>query len=347
MILLSCSKEKQLELDNGVVIPVNAVPVVSESMEAAVQYPAIIQAKERADMGTKIPGRVKAIHVREGQTVRTGQLLLELASGNVEAKLAQAEAAVAEVTAHYENSKKDLERFEDLSKSKAITEKELENSQLAFRSAEARKFAAEQAKKEVEELIDDIRPTAPFPGEVVKIFVDVGDLVAPGQPMIIVEDTRQLEAVVKIPESEIKDLSVGMPVKLIVPASTINKPDKMVETEISQVVSSADPMSHQYEVRSIIKNTNGFFRPGMFVRLAIGISESETLVIPKTAVFKRGQLEGVYTIDSENRARLRWIRTGREYGNQVEILSGLQPGELVITEKDSDLAEGNKVEVIK
>lgn len=345
IILLNCGGEKQLEPDEGKAISVNATPVLAKFMEAAVQYPAIIQAKERADIGTKIPGRVKVIHVDEGQRVRAGQLLLELAGGNVEAKLAQAEAAVAEAIAHYEHSKKDLERFEGLFKSKTITEKELENSQLGFRSAKARKLAAEQAQKEVEELFEYVRPTAPFPGEVVRIFVDVGDLVSPGQPMIVVEDTRQLEAVVKIPESEIKDISVGLPVKLIIPASTKDKSDQIVETEITQVVSSADPMSHQYEVRSVISNTDDLFRSGMFARLAIGKSESETLVIPKTTVFTRGQLEGVYTIDSENRARLRWIRTGRKYGDQVEILSGLQPGEMVITDAHVELIEGDRVEV--
>ncbi|WP_169304791.1 efflux RND transporter periplasmic adaptor subunit [Chloroherpeton thalassium] len=331
--------------DNSAPVPVKTSQVVAETTEEPIIYSATVEAGDRAEIGTKVMGRITGVYVKEGDYVNAGQLLVKISSNDIDAKLGQIEAQIAAATANFENAEKNYNRFEALYAKKAATEKEMDDVRLAYESAKAQKKAAEEMKNEVEELLHYVRITAPFGGVVADKFVDEGDLATPGMPVVVVERASKLKVTASVPESEIGFLSVGMPVKVIMPANSVSKEDLAYDAKISQVVPSADAMSHQFKVKVDMPNVDGSIKPGMFARIAISKTKQKTLLVPKSAVFSRGQLEGIFIV-SDNRANLRWIRTGREFGEYVEVLSGLDSGEMIVLEKDAPLRDVQKVKVV-
>jgi len=332
--------------DNSEPVPVRTSQVVAETKEEPIVYSAIIEAGDRAEIGTKVMGRVTGVYVKEGDYVKAGQLLVKISSKDIDAKLAQIEAQIAATTANYENARKNYDRFEALYAKKAATEKEMDDVRLAFESAKAQKKAAEEAKNEVEELLRYVRLSAPFNGIVAEKFVAPGDLATPGMPVVVVERTNKLKVTASVPESEIGFLQVGMPVKIIIPGNTMNKNDRVYEAKISQVVPSANMMNHQFKVKVAMPNVDGSIKPGMFARMSISRAKQKTLLVPKSAIFTRGQLEGLFVVNENSRASLRWIRTGRPFGDYIEVLSGIDSGEMIVLEKDAPLRDVQKVKVV-
>jgi RND family efflux transporter MFP subunit len=349
MIASGCggAKEPEESAAVGAPVPVEAVRVETQFAEEPIQYSATVEPSEEATIASKIMGRVERVRVSEGESVRKGDLLVKLHGEDVRARLAQARAGVAETTAHFENAKKNLERFEALYDEKASTQKELDDVRMAYESARARLEAAREMELEVEELMRHVEIVAPFDGVVTKTYVDAGDLATPGRPILTIENARQLEIVASVPESQIEHLSIGMPVKIVIPAgASARSSDEILTGTIDQIVPSADPGSHQFEVKAFIANPGGSVMSGMFARLVVSRALTERLMVPSNVIFSRGQLEGLFVVGDDGRARLRWVRTGREIGDMVEVLAGLDPGETVVTESASQLRDGQAVEVI-
>jgi RND family efflux transporter MFP subunit len=136
-----------------------------------------------------------------------------------------------------------------------------------------------------------------------------------------------------------------MPVKIIIPARAVNASDQVFTGSVDQIIPSADPGSHQFEIKVFVQNPGGAVKSGMFARLVISRAPRERLIVPREAVFERGQLEGLYVVTEDGRAYLRWVRTGREVADGIEILSGLDEGEMVVTASDAKLMDGQRVEV--
>jgi RND family efflux transporter MFP subunit len=176
-------------------------------------------------------------------------------------------------------------------------------------------------------------------------MMEEGDMANPGMPILEVENTDKIKIIAKVPENEIHKLSEGLPVKIQVRASNVGTNGSVAEGAILRIVPSADPMSRQFDIHVVVDNQDNRIRSGMFARIHVAGTGRETIVVPAGAVFKRGQLEGVYVIKPDNKVSLRWIRTGIQLGSEVEILSGLNPDELVVTEGIESLTDGQKVEV--
>jgi RND family efflux transporter MFP subunit len=328
-------------------VAVRAMVAKTQSAEEPIQYSATIEPAEAANIAGKVMGRVERILVSEGDTVRKGQLLVKIEGGDVRAKLAQAEAGVAEANAHFGNAKKNLERFESLFEQNAATQKELDDVRVGYESARARLRGAEEMKREVEELLQYVDVVAPFDGVVTKTHVDAGDLASPGQPIVSIENAQRLEVVASVPESQIEQLSVGMPVKIVIPSQTGGAADQEFTGSIDQIFPTAVPGSHQFVVKVFIQNPNGSVMSGMFARLVVSRALAERLMVPAEAIHSRGQLEGVFIVGDDGRVRLRWIRTGRKMGEWVEVITGLEPGETVVTWSAARLKDSQRVEVSK
>jgi RND family efflux transporter MFP subunit len=345
LFMLGCGDEELPKPDLEKPVAVKTVQVKIQPVQERLSYAGTVQPIEKVRLSTKIMGWVEAIYYEEGDKVQKGATLVKLRSEELDAKRAQAEAAMAEADAQFKNASINLKRIESLFEKKAATQKELDDMRTAFTSAQARKKAAQEMKKEVEGLLLYTALTAPFDGVVARKMIEVGDLANPGQPIMAVEDMSQVKIVAKVPEKEIQNFKVGGPAIVQVQASDTGTNGQHYEGVIHQIVPAADPVSRQFEVKVLLDHPDQTIKSGMFARIFIGKSGRTTLLVPRETVFRRGQLQGLFVVDSENKARLRWIRTGTRYGNQIEILSGLNPGELVVTEGASLLLDGQTVEV--
>ncbi len=344
-VLMSCSSE---ELPDKVLekpVSVKTLRVDIQPIKQRLTYSGTVEPIERVRLSTKLMGWIEAIYVDEGEEVQKGATLIKLRSKDIEAKQAQAEAGIAEAAAHHKNVEMNLSRIESLYEKKAATQKELDDIRAAYASAKARKHSAEEMKNEVDEMLKYAELRAPFDGVVTRKMRDAGDLANPGQPILEVENNSKLKIIAKVPENEVQNIEIGMPAQIQVEASSIGINGEYTNSTIDKIVSSADPMSRQFEIHVLLDNPEGKIRSGMFARISIGKADKGTLLVPRLAVFRRGQLEGVYVVGAENRAHLRWIRTGVEQDQQIEILSGLNPGEDVVVEGAASLLDGQIVEV--
>lgn len=326
-------------------VAVRTLRVEIESAEEPVRYSATIRPAEEVNIAGKVMDNIERVYVTEGESVEKGQKLVDLQGEDVRAKLAKAGAGVTEARAHFENAKRNVDRFETLFVENAATQKELDDVRVAFESARARLQAAQEVQREVEDLLQYVRIVAPFEGVVTRTYLDVGDLVSPGQPILKLENVRQLEVVASIPESQIEHLGVGMPVRVVIPSRPVDLSERQFMGTIDQIIPSADPGSHQFEIKVFIQNPGGAVKSGMFARIVISRVLKERLTVPHEAVFRRGQLEGVYVVGDDGRAHLRWISTGRKFAEGIEVLAGLDPGEVVVLGSDSRLRDGQRVEV--
>ncbi len=343
-ILFSCSGDqtkKAIELP-AIVATVNEVAGANSSKYVAASGK--IEAENSANVSTRMMGYITSIKVKTGQKVSKGQLLATVNNTDLQAKRAQTEAGITQATAGYNNAKKDYDRFVILLGQKSASQKEMDNVTTQFEIAKAGLEAAKQMKNEVMAQFSYANLTAPFSGTVTSTMAKEGDMANPGLPLMTIEGNTKLQAVVMVSESEISQIKNGMSADIIVKSL-----DQSFKGRVIEVSSSAKNTGGQYIVKLSLENPNDTILSGMFANVVFPTEKSAvttqptTMLIPKKAIVNQGQLSGIYTVSDDKIAVLRWLRLGKTFGDQVEVLSGLAAGEKYIVEAESKLYNGAKI----
>lgn len=337
------SDNKKEEVNKGPVVQVR-VESPSGAGERFLTASGRIEAVNSASLSTRMMGFIEDIHVNVGDKVNKGQLLVSINNSDLQAKLAQVNAGITEAEAAFNNAKKDYERFKALYEEQSASQKEMDDQTARFEMAKARLEAAKQMKNEVQSQFAYVNIRAPFSGVVTNKFVEEGTMANPGQPLLAIEAPGNFEVMARIPESEISRIETETEVEVVV-----NSIDKTVPGTVTEISTSARNTGGQYMVKVALDNTEAELRSGMYatVRFPVVKQEitAEAVMIPTEAIVSRGDLKGVYTVSQQNTAMLRWLRLGRSYGDQVEVLSGLTPDEAYIVSADGKLFNGAKVAV--
>lgn len=304
-----------------------------------------VEAAQQANLGTRSMGYVRQLHVKVGDKVAKGQLLVSLDNADLQAKLAQVEASITEAEAAYANAEKDYQRYQSLFADQSATQKELDDMTARYRMGKARLEAARQMRNEVEAQFAYARIKAPFAGVVTNTFTEEGDLASPGHPLVAVEAPGRFEVKAQIPENAISQVAEGDPAEV-----WIKTLGKKLKGSVSELSSSARNTGGQYQATITLEETDKDLRSGMyatllFQRKANGAQADTLLLIPAEALVQRGQLSGVFTVSQSNTALLRWLRLGRTYGDQVEVLSGLRPGETYVFSATGKLYNGAPLQI--
>jgi RND family efflux transporter MFP subunit len=181
--------------------------------------------------------------------------------------------------------------------------------------------------------------TAPFAGVVTHKHTEVGAMAGTGQQLITLEGTDPLRFSVDIPESLMAQVKQGDAVKV-----QIDSLNKSISGQVSQIIPSANPSSRSFMIKVALPRVNDLM-PGMFGRLELPLSNRRGIVIPVSTLIRRGQLEGIYVVNPQNQATLRWVKTGKVQGDRVEITSGLVKGDRLITDHLTQLRDGQPVKL--
>ncbi len=278
----------------------------------------------RATVSTRHSATVKAVHVREGQPVRQGQLLVSLSDEDLRGGLAAARAALDGATAHEQ-------RIARLAKERAATPSELEaaTSQRAQAQAAVAGARAQLAHTEIR---------APFAGTVQARRIDPGDLVGPGQPLVELEGGG-LELVASVSEEEARDLAIGKELRFLAA-------DVEGRARIVALTPGGDALSHRRGLKARMLSATGELRSGTFARLEVpGHGKAAGSVwVPRSALVERGDLTGVF-VAAAGKAELRWISTGEPIGDHVPVRAGLGSGDHVV-DGPGALRDGQPIEVV-
>jgi RND family efflux transporter MFP subunit len=183
------------------------------------------------------------------------------------------------------------------------------------------------------------RIVAPFSGVVTARMVDPGDLASPGHPLMVVEDDSQYRLEASVPEEALRHLQLGQKVQVVL--DVLNHP---LIGRISRIVPSADPSSRTFMVKVDLTSTPGI-SSGLFGRLQLQQGSRSAIEVPASAVVQRGQLSQIYVVEG-GMARLRVVTVGETNNGRTEILSGVQPGEHLVTVPADSLQDGQTVQAI-
>lgn len=283
-----------------------------------------VRPKLSAAIAANVSGTIERMNVALGQTVRAGDLLVQIDAREIQARLDQASAV-------REQAQKDIDRFKALLDQSAVTQQE-------FDAAQSRLRVAEATVAEAETMLGYTKIAAPFDGIVTVKRADVGDLATSGRSLLELEDptSRRLEA--DMPEGLMNRIQLGDQLGIRVPAASVS-----ITGTVTEIAPGADPISRTSRVKLDLPTTQGL-RSGQFGRVAVPLAEVSALRVPAAAVVVRGQMEIVFVVANEH-AQLRLVKTGKHLADEVEILSGLTAGETVVVEGAGRLRDGQPVEV--
>ena len=209
---------------------------------------------------------------------------------------------------------------------KILSQSEFDNAQSKFRIAVA-------AEAEAKTMLDYTEIVAPFDGVITRKLADVGDLAAPGKPLLQMENPATLRLEADVPEALIGNVKPGD--KLAVRIATVTNE---ISGTVAEMSPAADPNSRTFLVKLDLPDVPGL-RSGQFGRVAVPVGEVSAIRVPVSAVIQRGQMELVFVV-ANGHAQLRLVKTGARVGDEVEVVSGLDSGEQVVTEGASALTDG-------
>lgn len=343
---MSCSSNEEKSADlNQKPIAVTVNQSKTDTVGSFATASGKLVSKNSANVSTRIMGYITSMNAEVGQNVRAGQPLLTINATDIQAKGGQANAQIAQAQANYNLTKKDYERFQNLFNSQSASQKELDDMRARYDMAKAGLQAAQQMKNEVNAQYRYTNVTAPISGTITAKNASQGDLANPGMPLLTIESSGSLQAQVLVSEQNITLLKQGMTVQI-----TLKTTGKEVSGTIAEISKSSANTGGQYLVKINVPSNQDLL-PGMFVNVQFPFKNSgsvnqdfqDGVMIPKSALVEQGQLTGVYTVSSQNTAVLRWVKVGKTFGDQVEILSGLKSDELYVISSDGRLFNGAKV----
>lgn len=324
-VLLAACGEKRAKSGEADGLPsavVKTQSAITEPHIATEEVVGTVRSKLRAAVEAKVSGRVLEYTAVPGQMVKAGDLLATLDAREIQAQVDQAKAVL-------DQARRDFARQEKLIATNATTRQE-------YDAAQARVKVGEGAVTEAETMMSYARVTAPFDGVVTRKLADVGDLAMPGKPLLEVEAPTDLRFEADLPEALLGNVKLGA--KMKVKVASVAEPLEAVVSEIAPV---ADAVSRTFQVKLDLPAADGL-RTGQFGRVSVPVAEVMLLLVPQSAVIKRGQMELVFVV-SEGKAALRLVKTGKALDGNIEILSGLEEGELVVTSDPAAIADGQPV----
>lgn len=342
VLLASCGKEEaKVQEDKSPAVTVQVNKIGGSGSGQFLSFSGKIQSTNSADLSTRVMGYVTKASVNVGDKVQKGQLLVAINSSELQARRSQVSAGIAEANAAFVSAQKNYKRFQNLFADNSATQKELDDVTANYEMAKARLESAKQMKNEVNSQFAYTNITAPFSGVVTAKSVEAGDMANPGQTLISVEAPGDFEVMATIPESEISQIKKGVEVDVFVQAL-----GKTLKGTVKEISSSARNSGGQYLLKVALSKVDASILSGMFATVQFPIERrntTEMVLVPKTAIVTKGQLSGVYTVSESGTAILRWLRLGRTFGEEVEVLSGLSADESYIVLADGKLYNGVKI----
>ncbi len=351
LLLTACSGKEDKNDTEKAANPVTVIVASpAGSATGGISASGQVEAVETANISTRIMGFITKLSVKVGDHVNASQVLATINSQDIDAKAAQTNAMIAEAEANVSSAQKDLNRFTALYNQQSATAKELDNVTLQYNSAKARLEAAKQMRNEVGAQRNYTTLTAPFSGTVVQKNAEVGTMASPGMPILVLERNGSYQVSAAIPETEISKIKLNDKVTVAIKSTGVS-----FTGMVKQINPSSQFSGGQYIIKiSVPEEAKKTLYAGMYVNVVVEGKEGNVatanngaVLVPQAAIISKDQLKGLYTVSANNTALLRWVRLGKNYGNEVEVISGLDKTEQFILSAEGKLYNGAPVVVKK
>jgi len=308
--------------------------------------PGNVQAYYEAPIYARTSGYLKIWYTDIGASVKKGQLLAEIETPEVDQQLRQAQADLATAEANYLLARTTTERWQGLLATESVSQQDADQraGDAAAKLASQHSAAANVAR--LRELESFKRVVAPFEGVVTQRNTDVGALInageAPGSALFHVADTHRLRIYVQVPQPYAAQIREGGGAAL----EFTDRPGQKYAATVTSTAHALDAASRTLQVELQIDNSRGELLPGSYVQVTFTLpSSGSTLRVPVNALLFRGQNLQVATVDDQHRVHLKDITEGRDFGTEVEVLSGITAADTLIVNPPDSLGEGVQVRI--
>jgi RND family efflux transporter MFP subunit len=344
VVSTGCGSKKedvaQAEPPPVLVGPENLFIAETRQVQNGPQLSGSLVAEREATIRAEMTGTVREVTVQEGQSVSEGQLLGRLSDEAVRDAVASAQSAVRTATEAYQVAKRNAERSEKLAQAGAVAERDLEQARWSATNAEGGLADAKARLAAAEKAWSNTQLKAPFRGIISDRQVNPGDVVQSGNPLITVVDPSSLRLEAQVPVAALASLKIGTPV----PFTIDGLGNQTFEGKITRINPAVDPATRQVRIIVSLPNKTGRLVAGLFAQGRVAIESHDGVVVPSSAIDRRGVRPSVTRIQNGAAARVE-VELGIEDQNadRVEVTQGLAVGDTVITGAARGIQPGTKV----
>ncbi len=353
-VVLIFRKKPQKSLQPAFIQNVRVQRIIKSDVNDYFEVAGSVKAKDVGLIASRVMGSVKAVLVKEGDKVLKDQELLTIDSNDLEQRYKTAQAALDEAAKNTETAKANREfadttfnRYKKLADEKVITPQDLDQyetrkkvADAAYELSAAGYQKAQAALNEAKVNLGFAHITSPTDGFVTAKKIDVGSMAMPGNHLLTVEDVSFFRLEANVDSLLAKQIKISTTIEATV--ETIEPP---VKANITDIAPAIDTYSRTFIIKALINDEQNKLplKTGLYARIKIPKGREKLLIIPSKAVVEKGQLTGVYVVDEKGVAGYRLIRIGKQYGSNVEVLSGLTEGQSIIVDGVSNAFDGGVV----
>ena len=314
--------------------PLRTAAVQYAEVEQTYAAEGVVEAVKQSTVAAQISGRVVAVNFDVGDRVKKGQVIVRIDAAEVDQAHAERRAQVAQAEATQLNAKAQYERTRRLVEQKFMSAAALDKAQADYHAAQAQVAAAEAGASQTASTKSHATVIAPYTGVVSARHVELGEMAAPGKPLMTGFDPRELRVTASLPQRQLD--AVRRLARASVEFPTLKQ---RVQAARVTILPAADAQTHTTQVRlELPPGVEGLY-PGMFARAHFAVGRTKKLLIPVAAVAMRSEVAGAYVVGEKGEIRFRQLRLGEAAGEQgVEVLAGVAAGDKVALDPVAALA---------
>ncbi|EJG02058.1 efflux RND transporter periplasmic adaptor subunit [Flavobacterium sp. F52] len=325
LLIFSCTSKDSQKPDGAVPVRIQAIRSDNDSYPQ--EYIGTVESDKTVDVSFILPGTIEQMYATEGQKVVKGQLLARL---NITTQKNAHDLAVAAL----KQAQDAYRRLSSMHEDKSLPEIQFVEVKTKLEQARA---SEEIARKNLQQC----SIYAPQSGIVGRKFIETGVNVMPGSPVFTIINIENVKIKAAIPEGEISNMQQGSRAKVIISALG----DAVFEGKLVEKGVTANPVSHTYDIKLLVKNPSGRIVPGMVCRAYLGSTASKnSIIVPVTAVqVDYSGKRFVWLMTKDNKAVYKEVKLGGLSQNGVKVTDGLQEGDHLITAGYQNISEGTIV----
>jgi multidrug efflux system membrane fusion protein len=323
--------------------PVRAEQVGAASSPSGSRYAGEVRARYETDLAFRVGGRISSRRVDAGSRVVAGQVIATLDPQDYALAASAADSQLVAARAEAQLAQQDLQRYTELRARNFIAQAELDRRRMTADAAEARvkALSAEAARQANQRAYTSLN--APYPGVIARIDAEPGQVVATGQTVAQLARTGELEAVVSVPENELDKLGAARKLSI----RLWSAPGKIYAGKLRELSPIADAATRTYRARIAFARPDDDVKLGMTATVEAALVAAESLSVAQSALYRVNSQPQVWVVDTTTgQVTPRAVQLGPLAGERVAVVSGLKPGEWVVTAGVHKLAQGQKVKLI-
>lgn len=324
-------------------VPVQVATVEKSTVSGKFSINGTFEPEKQAYVSPEMGGQVTAIYVSQGSYVREGQTIAKLKGDKVNVGVEAARAQLDNAQAALTNANAQLQRFQAAYQTGGVTDQQLDQMRLQVKQLESQVKSAQANYKNANLTSGDTNVRSKISGIVNRKLVEVGSVVGAGNPIVEVVNIASLKLKVNVDENLVTKIQVGDVVS--VQPSVLNEP---VQGKVTFIAPLSDG-ALKFPVEITVNNSNQKLKAGMYAVANFdqnGEGAPESMLIPRDAFVGSVSENQVFLI-KDGVSHLVKVKSGRNLGDKVEIISGLNPGDQVATSGKINLQDNTPVQIIK